>query len=138
MITYAWVPEQTFIDPLPFIFLQILSYRPRRLHLYLLCVIQALVYAFSLSNWGLFVFTPLLQRFYPVGLTAIQPFTPYNSYIWNIRGILGLVFTLALVVFLLALAKPSFMKAAKNKIRGLLEKRDKQETGFDQTDIRQA
>jgi hypothetical protein len=100
-------------------------------------VIQALVYAFSLSNWGLFVFTPLLQRFYPEGLTAIQPFTPYNSYIWNIRGILGLVFTLALVVFLLAIAKPSFVQAAKSRIRGLLERRNKHETGFGQTDSRQ-
>ena len=137
MITYAWVPEQTFIDPLPFIFLQILCYRPRRLHLFLLYVIQALVYAFSLSNWGLFVFTPLLQRFYPEGLTAIQPFTPFNSYIWNIRGTLGLAFSLVLGVFLLALAKPSFMQAAKSKIRGLLEKRNKQETAFGQTDIQQ-
>jgi hypothetical protein len=76
-----------------------------------------LVYAVSVFDGGPFVLTPLLQRFYPEVLTVILPFNPFNSYILTIRGILGFNVSLALGIFLLALAKPSFMQAVKNKIR---------------------
>jgi hypothetical protein len=117
MITYSWVPEQSFVDPLPFIFLQILAYRPRKLYLYLLVVVQSLIYAFSIVNWGPLVFTPFLQRFYPEVLKAISPFNPSNGCIWVARGILGLAVSLALAVFLLTLAKPSIMQEVKDEFR---------------------
>jgi hypothetical protein len=115
MITYAWVPEQMFLDPLPFIFLLIIAYQPKRLFLYLLGIVQTLVYAFSLFNWGPFVFAPFLQIFYPKVLTAIEPFNPSNPVIWTVRGILGLGVSLGLGIFLLALAKPSFLGAIIEK-----------------------
>jgi hypothetical protein len=52
IIFYGWATEQTFLDPLPFIFLQILAFRPKRSHLYALVGIQLLVYGFSLLNGG--------------------------------------------------------------------------------------
>jgi hypothetical protein len=137
MITYAWAPEQSFIDPLPFIFLQILAYRPRRLNLYLLCIVQTLVYCFSLFNWGPFIVEPFLQRFYPDVLTAIRPFNPTNSLIWTIRGTLGLAVSLALGIFLLALVKPSFIRALEKKIRKLLRKSIQKEETTDPSENRQ-
>jgi hypothetical protein len=137
MITYAWVPEQTFVDPLPFIFLQILAYRPRKFYLYLLSIVQVLVYGFSLFNWGPFVFAPFLQRFYPEVFTAILPFNPSNSYIWTIRGTFGLAVSLALGIFLLALAKPSFMQTVTKKIRRRPEESDQQKENTGQSEIRQ-
>jgi hypothetical protein len=116
MVTYAWVPEQTFVDPLPFVLLQILAYRPRRFYLYALAVVQVLVYAFSAFNWGPFVFNPFLEQFYPQVLAAIRPFNPTNSTIWVIRGVLGLAVSSALGVFLLTLLKPSVIEVIKRKL----------------------
>jgi hypothetical protein len=116
MVTYAWVPEQTFVDPLPFVLLQILAYRPRRFYLYALAVVQVLVYAFSAFNWGPFVFNPFLEQFYPQVLAAIRPFNPTNSTIWVIRGVLGLAVSSALGVFLLTLLRPSIIEAIKRKL----------------------
>jgi hypothetical protein len=116
MITYAWVTEQSFIDPLPFIFLQILAFRPRKLHIQMLVFIQILIYAFSAVNWGPFVFTPFLERFYPEVLATISPFNPSNYYVWTIRGTLGLAVSSALGVFLLTLGKPLVIKAIKTRI----------------------
>jgi len=108
MISYGWVTEQTFVDPLPFIFLQILAYRPKRSHLYMLVAIQILVYAFSAINGGVFIFEPLLERFSPALLSSIQYLDLINSpFAWTIRGTLGLIISLFLAVFLIILAKPN-------------------------------
>lgn len=114
MISYGWVTEQSFVDPLPFIFLQVLGYRPKRSHLYMLTTIQILVYAFSAVNGGLSLFEPLLEHFSPSFLVKIE-----TLYIHNVlpRGILGLIITLFLTVFLISLWKTSSFK--KND-RGLV------------------
>lgn len=122
MITYAWVPEQAFIDPLPFILLQVLAYRPKRFYLYVLAGVQVLIYAFSIFNWGPFVFQPFLARFYPEVLVAIRPFNPSNSFVWNVRGILGLAVSLALGFFMLTLAKPAVAEYIERKIHRTTEK----------------
>ncbi len=113
MITYAWIPEQMFLDPLPFVFLLIFAYQPKKFYLYLLILIQALVYAFSAMNWGIFIFNPFLERFYPNVLTSISFFNPTNNYIWTAREILGLLVSLALGAFLLTLLKPSIIESKK-------------------------
>jgi hypothetical protein len=121
MISYVWVSEQSFLDPLPFIFLLIFAYRPKRLHLYLLVIIQILVYVFSLFNWGLFIFEPLVERFFPSLLPSIEYFDPSkSSLIWHVRGILGLIITIFLGVFLLFLIKPEAFAKSLRRIRAFL------------------
>ena len=110
MVSYGWVTEQNFLDFLPFVFLQILAYQPKKIYLYALAVLQISVFAFSTFNWGPFIFAPLLQQFSPPLLAAIQVFNPYEPLIWTIRGILGLVVSLSLCVFLMGLAKPQIFK----------------------------
>ena len=122
MITYAWIPEQTLVDPLPFILLQTIAFHPRKIYSYILVIIQILVYAFSATNWGPFVLSPLLEKFFPAGLAAISGFSPSNQYIWVARGVLGLAVSLVLGVFLLSLIKSSIVETVKNKI--LLRKCD--------------
>jgi hypothetical protein len=104
MLSYAWVPEQMFLDPLPFLFLQIIGYNAKRSLLYALVVVQILVLAFSAFNWGPFIFAPLFSRFSPKLLEAIQFLNPSNPLVWNIRGLLGLAVTVGLSVFLVALS----------------------------------
>jgi hypothetical protein len=116
MISYAWVSEQMFIDPLPFIFLQIFGYRVKRSYLYLLIGIQGLVFAFSTFNWGPFIFEPLLTQFSPTLLPAIQVLDPSKSpLVWTIRGVLGGAVSLSLLAFLIILAKPSFLQQVREK-----------------------
>ena len=111
MITYGWVTEQTFIDPLPFILLQVLAYRPKKSSLYFLAVVQILVYSFSIINWGGFVFQPLLERFSPGLLPLLQYSDPTTSPVkWIIRGQLGLMVSIALGIFLLLQMKPSLVE----------------------------
>ena len=111
MISYGWVTEQTFLDPLPFIFLQILAYRPRRQYLYLLVVIQILVYAFSVVNGGLLIFEPLIARFSPAVLTwAYYLDSASLSIAWAVRGTLGLTISSVLLLFISVLAKPSLLQ----------------------------
>ncbi len=106
MMSYGWVTEQSFIDPLPFIFLQILVYRPKRSHLYLLASVQVLVYAFSAFNYGELIFQPLLENFYPSLLESIQFLMPtYSYFTWQIRGVIGLIVSLSLGTFLIILMK---------------------------------
>jgi hypothetical protein len=114
MISYAWVPEQSFVDVLPFIFLQIFGYRAKRSYLIALIAVQVLVFAFSFVNWGPFVFVPLMT---PLTLDSLKFLFPTNQVIWNIRGVLGLVVSLSLAAFLLALAKPEFFKQMGEKIK---------------------
>jgi hypothetical protein len=54
--------------------------------------------------------------FYPEVLTAIEPFNLSNPVIWTVRGVLGLSVSLGLGIFLLALAKPSFVKTITKKL----------------------
>ena len=105
MITYGWVTEQTFLDPLPFIFLLILGYRFKRSKFYFLIAIQSLVYAFSAVNYGEFIFQPLIERFFPPFLASLQYLNPVNQLIWSIRGTLGLIISLSLGGFLIVLTK---------------------------------
>ena len=117
MISYGWVTEQTLIDPLPFIFLQVLGYRSKRFHLYVLGAIQILVYAFSAVNGGEFIFEPLLERFFPPLLVSIQNlYANYGSLIRTIRGMLGLIISLSLGIFLIILMRPSIPKQTLNKL----------------------
>lgn len=121
MISYGWISEQSFLDPLPFIFLIIIAYRPRKLQFYLLIIIQILVYAFSLFNWGPFIFEHLAERFFPTVLQTIWSLAPSKStLIWNIRGILGLTVSIFLGIFLLLLLKQDdltiYFKKILNKI----------------------
>ena len=116
MISYGWVTEQTFLDPLAFIFLQILAYRPRRPYLYLLLVIQILVYAFSVVNGGLLIFEPLIARFSPEVLTWAKNLDPTSfSIAWAARGTLGLIISSALLLFISLLRKPSLLQLVFRK-----------------------
>ena len=116
MITYAWIPEQTLVDPLPFILLQIIAFHPRKINSYMLIIIQILVYAFSATNWGPFILSPLFEKFFPAGLAAISCFSQSNQYIWVARGVLGLAVSLTLGIFLLSLIRPSILETVRNKI----------------------
>jgi len=111
LISYGWVTEQLFLDPLPFIFLLIFAFRPRRLSLYILIFIQILVYSFSAVNWGPFIFEPLIKRFFPSLLQLIFDLDPSkSSQIWYIRGTIGLIITIFLFIFLLILWKPNNLR----------------------------
>jgi hypothetical protein len=45
----------------------------------------------------------------------IEPFNPSNPVVWTFRGVLGLSVSLGLGIFLLGLAKPSFVKTITEK-----------------------
>jgi len=88
--------------------LQILVYRPKRSHLYWLLVIQGLVYAFSVFDWGFFAFYPLVEKFSPSLLRSIVFLNPAdNPLAWAIRGVLGLIVSLSLIGFLIILRRNS-------------------------------
>jgi Gpi18-like mannosyltransferase len=119
MVSYAWVSEQTFLDPLPFILLLILAFRPKRAYLYALTVVQLLVYIFTTFNGGTLIFEPLLARFYPVAIEPVRDFSIVNnSLFWTIRGTMGLVISAALVMFLLVLMKTDGWKLTLRRIKG--------------------
>jgi hypothetical protein len=118
MITYAWISEQTFIDVLPFMFLQIVAFRPKKTSLYALFILQILVYAFSAANWGAFIFEPLLTQFSPGLLPLLQFSDPTTSPLnWTIRGTLGLIVSIALGIFLVLLMEPPLLKRLFVKLR---------------------
>jgi hypothetical protein len=117
MISYGWISEQSFLDTLPFIFLIILAYRPRKLQVCLLVFIQILIYIFSLLNWGPLIFEPFAEHFFPSLLQIIWSFDPSRSeLIWNIRGIFGLVISAFLGIFLLLLLKQDEIMAYIQRI----------------------
>ena len=123
MISYSWVTEQAFLDPLPFIFLQILAYRPKRIYLYALVGIQVLVYAFSLFNGGLLIFEPLFARFNPVLIGPAQNLSTANSALtWTARGTLGLIISVSLALFLVFLAEPAVLKKSQEKLGKIFAK----------------
>jgi Gpi18-like mannosyltransferase len=109
LVSYSWIAEQTFLDVLPFMFLFILGYNQKRIYLYLLGLIQFFVFIFTFANQSLFTFTPMLERFWPAGLTALQNFhsdPQIGPLIWQIRGTMGLIVSLSLIGFLILLLKP--------------------------------
>ena len=84
--------------------------------MYALLAVQLLVFAFATFNWGPFVFTPLLEKFNPAILAAIQGLDPKYPLIWNIRGVLGLVVSISIGIFLIALAKPAVFEKLFKKL----------------------
>jgi hypothetical protein len=121
MATYGWVSEQSFLDLLPFTFLFILGYNPKRIYLYLLGILQGLVYAFAVTNLNLYVFEPFVWKISsPLGV-ALHDFYDLNGVlIWSIRNNLGLVISVALILFLVVLMKPTLFQsipAAFGKLR---------------------
>jgi len=106
MVTYAWISEQTFIDLLPFILLQVLAFQAKRLHLYVLSGVQLIIYAFSITNGGLLIFQPLIEKLAPQIVTYFNPTqSGLNHFYWNLRGVLGLAVSLSLILFLVLLIK---------------------------------
>jgi hypothetical protein len=118
MLSYSWVTEQSFLDPLPFIFLQIMAYQPKRGYLYGLVFMQVLVFLFVIFNWGPFVFKPLIQQLAPNFLLSIEQLDPKHLLIWDVRGVLGLVVSLGLCIFLAALLKPAAFKGLSRYFKG--------------------
>jgi Gpi18-like mannosyltransferase len=116
LLSYSWVTEQMFLDPLPFIFLQILAYNPKRLHLYVLIGVQILVFAFSVTNWGVFIFEPLLTKLSSSAISYLEVLEPSNPIIWNIRGWLGLSISLSLSAFLMVLLRPKSLHKLQSRI----------------------
>jgi len=120
MISYGWIAEQTFLDPLPFIFLLIFAYRPKRNYIYFVGGIQFLIYLFSVANQNLFVFRPLLESFSPSLLRGLENFHFNNGpLIWTIRGSLGLVISLSLIGFLVILLKPEYLEILQERIQNI-------------------
>jgi hypothetical protein len=117
MLSYIWVTEQMFLDPLPFIFLQILFYHPKKTYVYALFGIQLLVFAFMTFNGVPFVFRPLLQEFSPQILNSIEFLDPKYPIIWTIRGVLGLVVSIALCTFLVGLTKPEAFERIHKRLK---------------------
>jgi Gpi18-like mannosyltransferase len=106
MISYGWISEQSFLEPLPFIFLILFLYRPKKIQVYLLVIIQIFIYLFSLVNWGPAIFEPLVERFFPTFLGTIDTLNPStSSLVWTIRGVLGLSVSLFLGLFMILLLK---------------------------------
>jgi Gpi18-like mannosyltransferase len=122
IISYGWVSEQSFIDPLPFIFLVIIGYRHKLSNLYLglLSIIQILMYAYSVNNRGLLIFEPLLNSVSPPLLSTVHNiYADYGALIWTLRGILGFIISLGLGIFLLIIWKPNYFP---NRIRIIIKK----------------
>ena len=126
MFSYGWISEQTFLDPLPFIFLFVLAFEPKRIYLYIVATIQMLIYIFSVANQSLFIFTPLLERFSPSLLTGLTNFHLENGpLVHAIRGTMGLVISVSLLVFLVLLLKPTILEKVRERLRSLKFNRSK-------------
>lgn len=118
IVSYGWATEQMFVDLLPFMLLQILVFNPKNSQFKFLIVIQSLIFAFSAANYGEFIFLPLLQQFFPSAEVALQIFVPAtNPLVGAIRGVLGLVITLALLILFAKL-----LRNPKNQSSGSTKK----------------
>ncbi len=123
MISYSWVSEQTFLDTLPFLFLQIVAFQPKRDYLYGLIGVQVLVYAFSFFNGGTAIFQPLFEMFYPAAVAPAQQLGAATSTLsWVVRGCLGLAVSVALAAYLAWLAKPAAFEKRKEQIQRLIHR----------------
>jgi hypothetical protein len=117
MVSYAWISEQSFLDPLPFILLQILAFRPKRAYLYALTAVQLFVYIFTTFNGGTLIFEPLLARFNPAAIEPVRNLSIVNSSLfWTIRGTMGLIISVSLLLFLLFLMEPDGVKLNRHGI----------------------
>jgi hypothetical protein len=117
MISYGWVTEQTFLDPLPFIFLQIIAYRPKRAYLLALTGLQTLVYLFTLFNGAPLIFEPLFAKFFPEAISPVENLSSANSTIfWQVRGVLGFAISISLALFLVHLLDPTFLEKSKQRL----------------------
>ena len=122
MVSYVWISEQSFIDPLPFILLQVLAYRPKNLHLYALTALQMIIYVFSFFNGGVSILVPFIQKFLPSLMVYVTPLDPGKSHtVWDIRGVFGLIVSLALIWFLFLLLK-EYQKPKTNERIDISEK----------------
>jgi hypothetical protein len=114
MLSYGWVTEQTFVDVLPFLFLFIIAYKPSKPALIGLAIVQLFVFGFSLFDWGPFIFQPFIERFYPSLLPELLLLDPSkSSLLWAVRGIFGLIITLAFSTYLIMLSKLHSEKVTK-------------------------
>ena len=76
-----------------------------------------MVYAFSFFNGGPLIFEPLFARFNPSLIAPAQNLSTVNSAIsWQIRGNLGLLISVSLVLFLLFLIEPDFVRKSGQRI----------------------
>lgn len=122
IVSYGWVSEQTIIDLLPFAFLMVLAYNSKRIYLYMLLLIQTFVYIFSFANQSLAVFVPLAQSLSPSIITNAQNFLSDNGpLIWTIRGSIGLIVSISLLVFLAILIKPEIVKQTQERLHNLFK-----------------
>jgi Gpi18-like mannosyltransferase len=123
LASYGYTTEQSFVDVLPFLFLQVLCFKPRKSDFLLLVGLQVLVFAFSAVNYGEFIFQPFVEEFYPSVLASMQVFVPTEgSLIWAARGVLGLAFTVYVLGFLFTLIRHS-----KSNTHGLSSSRNIEE-----------
>ncbi|MCW4000467.1 MAG: DUF2029 domain-containing protein [Candidatus Bathyarchaeota archaeon] len=118
MVSFPWVSEQSFLDLLPFLFLIIFAYRPRRVYLYFLVAIQLLIYLFTVANQNLYILKPLLTAYSPSTLQAIDIFYGGNpALLVAVRGLLGLLVSVSLLLFLAMLLKPELLQYAQNALK---------------------
>ncbi len=123
MVSYVWVAEQTFLDPMPFILLSILAYRPKRSYIYALAGIQLLVYFFTFFNGGPLIFEPLFAKVYPPLIPPVVALrNQYGIISWQIRGATGLAISISLIGFLAYLAEPNIIQKSQQKIKMLQAK----------------
>jgi Gpi18-like mannosyltransferase len=108
LVSYGYTTEQSFVDVLPFLFLQVLCFKPWKTDFLILIGLQVLVFAFSAANYGEFIFQPFIEKFHPSVLASMQVFVPTEgSIIWAVRGILGLTFTVYALGLLFTLVRHS-------------------------------
>jgi len=122
MISYGWVAEQSFLDPLPFIFVLILAYRPKKIYIFLVGGINFLIYVYSFANHNLFLFRPLLEIVSPSLLVDIEYLyfsSDIGPFLWTVRGTMGLVVSLSLIVFLAIILKPELLEILQERVQDL-------------------
>jgi hypothetical protein len=101
---------------LPFIFLAIFAFKSNRSLLYSLLSIQFLILVFSFFNGGSTIFQPLFEKIYPTIIAPVQQISSTTSWLsWSIRGYLGLIVSVSLAIFLLALAEVSIYEHTKKE-----------------------
>jgi len=122
MISYGWVAEQSFLDPLPFIFVLILAYRPKKIYIFLVGGINFLIYVYSFANHNLFLFVPFLEIVSPSLIVDIENLyfsSDLGPILWTVRGTMGLVVSLSLIVFLAIILKPELLEILQERVQDL-------------------
>ncbi len=115
MATYGWVSEQLFLDILPFLFILILGYSFKRVNVYMLIVLQFLIYVFTIANRSLLIFSPLLWKIYPPLGAYLDYFHLDNALLlWEIRAYSGLAVSVFMLIFLITLLRPKIWQSILN------------------------